>query len=261
MEYEPLIGYVAEMAVKSERSHLIRLILTGLAVVVGSTLASVGATHASFLLNGTINYRDAMLVALVIPLLVAPPATFYVSWLSWKLERTNAALDLLARHDPLTGLKNRRAFVEAATERLAGGAPHMLVMIDIDHFKHINDSLGHAGGDLALQHAASVIANAAPPGALVARLGGEEFGLLFATSGGTQPADASPANAEALVEAVRAQLEALPLITPAGRTRMTASFGLAPARPGEALDHMLCRADAALYAAKDAGRNRLAMAG
>ena len=217
----------------------------------------MAATHAMFQIDGTIHYSDAMLVAFCIPALVAPPSFLYYVWVARRMEQLNRQLDRLAKQDPLTNLDNRRAFVEQASTRLGSGAAHMLVMVDLDHFKHINDNLGHAGGDLALQHAAAIISAAAPQDALAARLGGEEFGLLFAMQNGEGARDAG----EAMVDAIRLRLEALPLITPAGLTRMTASFGIALSRPDENLDHLLCRADNALYAAKNAGRNRLAVAG
>ncbi|MBU0865852.1 MAG: GGDEF domain-containing protein, partial [Alphaproteobacteria bacterium] len=130
--------------------------------------------------------------------------------------------------DALTGLDNRRAFVEAARARLTTGEPLQLLVADIDHFKRINDSMGHAAGDLALVHAAGVLAKAAPAGSIVARIGGEEFALLVPAA--------------------------------AGLKRMTCSFGVAAAQPGEGLDSLLSRADAALYAAKDGGRDRMALA-
>lgn len=238
-----------------ERAAILRLVLTGIAVVGGSVAASMASTHFSFMINGAVSYTESMTVSAVIPLLVAPPAYCYVAWLSWKLQRANRALDHLARRDALTGLFNRRAFVEQAQERLADGLSHMLVMADIDHFKRINDSMGHAAGDLALQHAAKLFEGMAPADALVARLGGEEFAILLAHS----PADDSALLA--MVDAMRARLEQVPFITAAGLTQMTASFGLALSRPGEPLDSLLCRADKALYEAKDGGRNRLAVAG
>lgn len=234
-----------------------RLFAAGILVVGLSIGGSMAATHSMFQLDGAIHYRDAMLVAFCIPALVAPPSFLYYVWVARRMEQLNRQLDHLARKDPLTNLDNRRAFVEQAQTRLGRGEAHMMAMVDLDHFKHINDSLGHAGGDLALQHAAAVITAAAPQDALVARLGGEEFGLLFALPG----TEGARESGEAMVDAIRLRLEALPLITPAGLTRMTASFGIAISRADESLDHLLCRADNALYAAKNAGRNRLAVAG
>ncbi|QJQ32359.1 GGDEF domain-containing protein [Sphingomonas lacunae] len=240
---------------RNERSTIFRLIVTGILVVGGSVAASTAATHFSFAINGTITYRDSMLVSLIVPLLVAPPAYCYVAWLSWKLQRANLALDHLARRDVLTSLLNRRAFVEMAEARLADGLSHMLVMADIDHFKRINDSMGHAAGDLALQHTAKLLDSMAPKGSLVARLGGEEFAILLPHGAGDDAAML------VIVEAIRERLEQVPFIAAGGLTRITASFGVARSRPDERLDGILCRADKALYDAKNAGRNRLAMAG
>lgn len=232
-----------------------KLVLTGVCVVTLSVTMAVVATHVSFVISNAATYSSAMIRATVIPLLVAPPVYGYVAWLSWKLKNTNAALSQLAHLDSLTALKNRRAFTDRATSRLAGGTAHMLVMIDIDHFKHINDRLGHAVGDNALKHTADILRSTAPDGALLARLGGEEFGLLFALPADNGPAAATAAHAH--VEAMRMQLESMPLITPQGVVNVTASFGLAVARPCEALDSLLGRADMALYMAKNAGRNCL----
>lgn len=235
-----------------------RLWLMGFAVVGFSVIMSLVVTHASFTMNDALTYRGSMLVALIIPLLVAPPSYGYVAWLSWKLKKANERLDALAHQDPLTSLANRRAFVEAATARMARGEVQMLAMVDIDHFKRINDRIGHAGGDNALKHAAELLRRSAPKDALLGRLGGEEFGLLFALPADDDGAAASAATAH--VEAMRLQLESMPLITPQGLIHITASFGLAIARADETLDNVLNRADLALYAAKNSGRNRLHMA-
>jgi diguanylate cyclase (GGDEF)-like protein len=236
-------------------STKLKLVLIGFAVVGVSVTLSLLATHASFSLGGEVSYTSSMIAALIIPLLVAPPSYGYVAWLSWKLKNAHDRLDSLAHQDALTALHNRRAFVEEASRRIAGEGRHMMVMIDIDHFKKINDRLGHAGGDNALRHAADLLRRSAPQGALLARLGGEEFGLLLVLP--PDEGGASLAAAEAHVEAMRLQLKSVPLITPQGMVYVTASFGLAVTRPGEPLDALLGRADKALYTAKDEGRDRL----
>ncbi len=233
----------------------LKLVVTGLAVVGFSVIMSLVATHYSFVMSHSVSYESSMLTALIIPLLVAPPSYGYVAWLSWKLKNANDGLDFLAHQDALTALKNRRAFVDAAMMRMKGGVRHMLVMIDIDHFKRINDRLGHAGGDNALKHTADILRSTAPEGALLARLGGEEFGLLIALPYGEDKT--AEAAAEAHVEMMRQRLESLPLISPQGLIKVTASFGLAVTRPDEPLEALMNRADKALYAAKNSGRNRL----
>jgi diguanylate cyclase (GGDEF)-like protein len=235
-----------------------RLILTGIACVAVSLILSLLATHISFLIEEEVTYWSAMVSSAVIPLIVAPIAFGYVGWLSWQLKEAHDRLERLAHQDPLTSLANRRAFVECAQDFIASGQQHVLAMIDIDHFKRINDQIGHAGGDNALKHAAEVLRRSAPKDALVARLGGEQFGILFPLP--NDEGGAAAAASAAHIEAMRLQLESLPLITPQGRILLTASFGLALSRMGEPLDALLRRADMAMYAAKNAGRNRLHVA-
>lgn len=236
-------------------STKLKLVLIGIAVVGVSVALSLLATHASFSTDGEVTYRSSMIAALIIPLLVAPPSYGYVAWLSWRLKNAHDRLNDLAHQDALTSLSNRRAFVDEATRRIAGAGRHMMVMIDIDHFKRINDRLGHAGGDNALKHTADLLRRSAPEGALLARLGGEEFGLLLSLP--PDEGNAAIMAAEAHVEAMRLQLKSVPLITPQGMVFVTASFGIAVTRPGERLDALLGRADKALYTAKDEGRDRL----
>lgn len=244
----------------SEAKTIQRLVLTGLLVVGGSVSASVACTHLS-LMDGDANpiiYRDAMFFAVLIPLLIAPVAYGYIAWLTWRLHHTYAELEVMAHTDALTGLPNRRAFVEDMETRLKRADKNALVfaMVDLDHFKRINDSMGHATGDLALRHAADVLRDSAPAGAIVARLGGEEFAVLMVHVPGNGVENAP----EARLDVMRQRLADLPLIVPGGVVRMTASFGMAVPRPDEALDSLLSRADSALYRAKADGRNRIAHA-
>ncbi|QNE32843.1 diguanylate cyclase [Sphingomonas sp. NBWT7] len=155
------------------------------------------------------------------------------------LEGEVAAL-ALADHDPLTGLMNRRAFLREAIGR---AGEQQLAIVDIDHFKTVNDTLGHDGGDEVLRIMARVLRRAAPPGALVARLGGEEFVMLAA--------GAAPIAAEALLAAVRA--ERMPF-----DVRITASLGIGQGEVGDESDwkRLYRDADQALFTAKAAGRDR-----
>ncbi len=173
-------------------------------------------------------------------------------------------LDHLARHDHLTGTLRRGAFLERASATLArlaaAGRPAAVLMIDVDHFKRINDRYGHAQGDRVLAAVAAELSAGLRGGAILGRIGGEEFAALLP--------DAGPPHARIVAERLRQRVAALSLPaegTPEGTASppegITASFGLATcggggARP-QALEALLARADAALYAAKAAGRNRV----
>ena len=154
----------------------------------------------------------------------------------------------LARTDPLTGLLNRRALLDHALE-LGSQGPVRLLLVDIDHFKAINDGHGHNKGDEVLLVVAERLARIAEIRASVARIGGEEFALVG-------QADDLP---EALALAILAEIRTAPM--PHGG-QVTVSIGLAdgPAADEASWRQLFNRADAALYAAKGKGRNRLEQA-
>jgi len=155
----------------------------------------------------------------------------------------------LASLDSLTGIFNRRAFFERAEEtrmQLPAIGTFSAIMLDIDHFKRINDVHGHAMGDRAIRDVASVIANAGP---IVGRLGGEEFAMLLPGR--------NLASAREVAERLRGEMAALRFDMDGKTVTLTCSFGVSEQRAGESVDDMLRRADMALYAAKGAGRDRV----
>ena len=156
----------------------------------------------------------------------------------------------LATTDPLTGLCNRRGFFEQATEACARVVPPdgslSAIMLDVDNFKHINDSYGHETGDEALRICAGA---ARLKEALTGRLGGDEFALLLEER--TLP------QAIEIAEDLRLKLAGRPLDTGKDRITLTWSIGVGEGKPGETVDQVLARADAALYNAKLGGRNRV----
>ncbi|PSL15473.1 PAS domain S-box-containing protein/diguanylate cyclase (GGDEF)-like protein [Marinobacterium halophilum] len=163
-------------------------------------------------------------------------------------------LELLATTDPLTGLSNRRAFIERLHEeqRLCRRLQHesALMMIDFDHFKEINDRYGHSAGDAVLQHFAQVASDCLRTTDLLGRLGGEEFAVLLP---GTDRAGALH-----LAERIRECLEQEPTHTDDGDIPMTLSIGLTLLDPADdGTSTALNRADKALYQAKSSGRNRV----
>jgi len=183
---------------------------------------------------------------------------------SQRIQQLNILLERQALVDPLTGIANRRCLdlhLEAEWRRAQRGArPLSLVMIDLDHFKCLNDALGHVEGDRALQLVGRVIGDfARRPGDLAARFGGEEFVLLLPETG--QEAALAVANR------VREAVATLNLPNPGGTEgRLTISLGVAclgtqgggTAGPVADPTLLLEMADAALYRAKRAGRNRVA---
>jgi diguanylate cyclase len=186
-------------------------------------------------------------------------------WLIWFLNATvplviwgtsRAMVRYAARsdEDPLTGLLNRRGFIEAITRRLTGTAPgagHLIIqMIDLDDFKRINDTAGHAAGDRVLMAVADLLRRHAPPGACICRAGGEEFLIALISTGTTDGA------------AVAARLcDSISALTPS----ITASVGsssTALGNPGEQatpkfVEALIEAADSAMYAAKRNGGNQV----
>jgi diguanylate cyclase (GGDEF)-like protein len=150
---------------------------------------------------------------------------------------------------------NRRHFSElgeAELKRAARyGRPTSIAVFDIDHFKAVNDDLGHATGDAVLREVTRILAGAVRSSDVVARMGGEEFAILFPETG----LRAARATAERVRRKVLGQSFVSQGLPP--ERRITLSVGLAQPRGGEALCEVMQRADEALYAAKSAGRNRV----
>jgi diguanylate cyclase (GGDEF)-like protein len=164
----------------------------------------------------------------------------------------------LASHDPLTGALNRRAFVDAYRVRIAHREWRKravsILVLDIDHFKKINDTWGHAVGDQILMAFARTVRECLRGSDLLGRFGGEEFVALMCGCAGTE--------AEAAAERVRAAVAATVVHIDGGHNvMMTVSIGIAAADSlPAALEPLVAAADKALYAAKAAGRNQVARA-
>lgn len=155
--------------------------------------------------------------------------------------------------DPLTGLPNRACWTEQVEQQMQAwqdkGGHLLMAILDLDHFKHINDGYGHLAGDKVLKIVANVLRKHLRDRDVIARFGGEEFVLLLPQT--------PPAVGMQLVEKLRAAVEACPFHFKGKRVVITLSSGLSAFRSGERSDLVLKRADQALYRAKDLGRNRV----
>ncbi len=221
-------------------------------IVSVSVAAAVALTHLSFIAMGESPYWVLITGASVIAFVISLVASLYVVRLHLALHRTHSELVETARLDPLTGLLNRRAFHEAAQSLMSSGTPLSVILCDLDHFKAVNDRLGHGAGDLALRQCAHIIGNHSLAQGVAGRHGGEEF--VLATAGGDDQAVLKS------VEQLRQDIEQTSLISSGQRFSITASFGIATWNGSESLEALIQRADVALYAAKAGGRNRLSLA-
>lgn len=162
----------------------------------------------------------------------------------------------VATRDPLTTLHNRRFFLAALDHAIAHARhlkrPLALAILDVDDFKHVNDRHGHLAGDSVLRRLAVLLREQVRDGTVIGRIGGEEFGVLLP--------DAGLEAGTGFSERLRAQVEAARIGPPGGRETVTVSIGVAVLAPGDDRSALLRTADAALYAAKRAGRNRVEIA-
>lgn len=175
-----------------------------------------------------------------------------------QLVRARERLRFEAMHDSLTTLFNRGAILERLDEELARsartGKPVSVIMIDLDHFKCINDNFGHASGDAALRAASSLFKSSLRPYDAVGRVGGEEFLVVLP--------ECDEQSGGSVAERLRSRLGSYPVEAPAGTLRVTASLGVACTSGLDVLsaEELTRAADAALYRAKRQGRDRYEIA-
>lgn len=157
-------------------------------------------------------------------------------------------------YDSLTGVLNRRGIAESLKKTLSEAklysSPVTVALLDIDHFKKVNDTYGHSAGDIALSRVAELISASMRDGDIVGRWGGEEFIIVMH--------DTSLCEGKEVAERVRRQIKKLEIQLEETTISITASLGVSELTPDEqTIDAAVARADAALYAAKRAGRNRV----
>ena len=226
------------------------LLTTASAIVVAWSFLDPRVAEPRLDLSGaTVN---GLLVANVVLVTVVMSLTSGLNHYYFSRERSRAESQLVAaqeqaRTDPLTRLANRRGMVEALaaapTDR-----PYAMALVDLDRFKEVNDTLGHAHGDTVLAEIAGILHDAVGELGIVSRWGGEEFLVLMTDV----PLPAAVAGIERAREAVESLVTA-----EGGSAGVTISAGLAAASPGLSWETTVRVADALLYDAKDAGRNRV----
>ena len=163
-------------------------------------------------------------------------------------------LRAMAARDPLTGVSNRKHFAEMGAIEVERSQRHgrelSVAMLDVDHFKAVNDTHGHACGDAVLRLIVKAAERELRSGDVLGRVGGEEFALLMPETG--------LADSSAIAERIRERIAGQVLAWDGKSFELTASIGVAAWDPGEPIiDPALARADESLYAAKDRGRNRV----
>lgn len=171
--------------------------------------------------------------------------------------RYQGRIEEMASTDKLTGLLNRHAFTvlidKLISELRREPRPVALLMVDVDHFKSINDRHGHLAGDTVLEQVATTLENGLRASDLAVRWGGEEFLLVLKGCG--------PEEAQRIAENLRAAVAGNPVCLPGKSIAVTISVGIASFGPDEPPSQAIDRADAALYKAKHGGRNRVELAG
>jgi diguanylate cyclase len=240
----------------------VKLSLRDYALVV---LATIGFTTAVTLLAFAIDYGNLMSETgdyfwtdvrndILIPVSLGGPTFFYLFSKLRQLALTREALERLAFTDSLTGIFNRRAFHNAVEPILLSDTPVAVAMmvIDVDHFKKVNDTFGHHTGDEALIAVSEAIKACLPADAVFGRIGGEEF-AVFARC-------ATPELAALQAEQLRAAVSASEFgrqFLPAG---LTVSIGVCFSSRATTYEQMYREADGCLYEAKESGRNRVVVA-
>ena len=209
----------------------------------------------AFLLEGqhgpTFNTVFGSAVTTLVTMVLLVVVSFSMAALS--SEQQTRALRVVASRDDLTGLLNRKAFLDLAAELLSDRAitrgAGALILADLDHFKAVNDTYGHAAGDTALQRFAEACTESVRSTDLVGRYGGEEFVLLLP--------GASAERAELVAEEISRRLASAPSVD--GMQMPTVSYGISLYDADTSqVDDVIAAADAALYLAKSLGRNRTA---
>jgi diguanylate cyclase len=226
------------------KADIVRFTMLGTALAVLVPVIVVATLLSPLRAISPQHYQGVVLAAGLIPLLVTPPVAGLLLHSMLMLKQTIERVDSHMKFDGLTGILNRNHFLDSVRATRVNG---MMLIVDADHFKSVNDDLGHDAGDEALKALATRIAAAVGSDGLVGRLGGEEFGVFLPD----QAHAAGAQKAAVICDSVRKSL------VPVGdvRLRLTVSIGGALHHESAPLGHSLKLADQRLYHAKNAGRD------
>ena len=242
--------------VKTEREFVVALARTGASVMLAAILIAVSFTWFTTRDFAPQIHHQALWTATLLPLVIVPACIAIIGRQNLYDHRLMLDILELAHTDEMTQLPNRRGFMRDAAKVLAGnvqaGLGTCIFLIDIDHFKQVNDKFGHPAGDCTLIEIATAMRKVLPANVALARLGGEEFSALLTFGSFSEIHE----HAEALRDAVaRTVCE-----VDGAQIQVTVSVGIGIAGPGDTVSLVLCKADGALYAAKGEGRNRFSIA-
>ena len=256
IEYQAVVYFflmgVVGGAVANYSAHVVGVVTNAILVFLPSTIAFALEESA---LTRAMAFGSVVYVVGAYRAARALAASFRRSHeLTHELEIARQAAEVQARTDELTGMRNRRAFHElgeiAVAQARRYNDPLAVISLDIDHFKRINDTWGHATGDETLRLVALIIGRMVRTSDIAARVGGEEFAIMLPRATAEQ--------AVAMAERLRVAMEKAPLYHDNGELHFTASFGVSVRTAGtETLDRLLAEADKALYEAKEGGRNQV----
>ncbi len=233
---------VTRVAPKSRGDFLLKWLMFEVAInLVNVTVERTVRPEAGF---------DPYSQVLVTVIVSAPFVVFALSVMSHQYQLQRRLADMAAT-DILTGLSNRGDFLEKASLASVNGQGGALLLVDADHFKRINDTYGHAVGDLCLQAIAERMRKLVRSGDIVGRFGGEEFAVFLPKA----TPDMARAVGERICEGVR-----IAVPKEGTEVQITLSVGATPVRAADSIEKMLTLADAALYRAKEMGRARIEFA-
>ena len=227
------------------KADILRFTIFGTALAVLVPVIVVATLLAPLREVSQQHYHGVVFAAGLIPLLITPPIAALLLHSMLMLKQTIQRVDSHMKYDGLTGILNRNHFLDSVRATRVNG---MMLIVDADHFKSVNDDLGHDAGDEALKVLATRIASAVGGDGLVGRLGGEEFGVFLPD----QTHAAGAQKATVICESVRKSLISVGDV----RLRMTVSIGGALHHESAPIGHSLKLADQRLYLAKNAGRDR-----